>query len=72
MCLTSGERRVQLLVEEPLLPALLLLSDIALCWLNVAQHGADSAMRFCIRTQTQRFILDGRTGQQLNLIDITV
>lgn len=41
VCLTSGERRVQLLVEEPLLPVLLLLSDIALCWINHAQRGAD-------------------------------
>lgn len=41
VCLTSGERRVQLLVEEPLLPVLLLLSDIALCWINDAQRGAD-------------------------------
>lgn len=44
LCLTSGERRVQLLVEEPLLPVLLLLSDIALFRLNLAQHGADSAL----------------------------
>lgn len=43
MCPTSGERRVQLLVEEPLLPVLLLLSDIALCRLHLAQHGADAA-----------------------------
>lgn len=51
VCLTSGERRVQLLVEEPLLPVLLLLSDIAPWWLNVAQHGADSATGSCRRTQ---------------------
>lgn len=30
-------------MEEPLLPVLLLLSDIALFRLNAAQHGADSA-----------------------------
>lgn len=36
--LTSGERRVQLLVEEPVLPVLLLLSDIAPVRLNLAQH----------------------------------
>lgn len=44
LCLTSGQRRVQLLVEEPLLPVLLLLSDIALCRLHVVTHGADSAL----------------------------
>ena len=43
MCPTSGERRVQLLVEEPLLPVLALLSDIALYRLHSAQHGADAA-----------------------------
>lgn len=40
-CLTSGERRVQLLVEEPVLPVLLLLSDIAPFRPDSAQHGAD-------------------------------
>lgn len=62
-CLTSGERRVQLLVEEPLLPVLLLLSDIALSWLNAAQHGADSAIRFCRRPQKQRMITDEHRPQ---------
>lgn len=37
VCFTSGERRVQLLVDEPVLPVLLLLSDIALVWLNTAR-----------------------------------
>lgn len=46
------------MVEEPLLPVLLLLSDIALSWLNVAQHGADSAIRFCRRPHKQRLIID--------------
>lgn len=46
-CPTSGERRVQLLVEEPLLPVLLLwLSDIALLRINLAQHGSDSASQY--------------------------
>lgn len=58
VCLTSGERRVQLLVEEPLLPVLLLLSDIAPWWLNAEQHGADSAAGFCRRTQEPRVIID--------------
>lgn len=39
MRLTSGERRVQLLVEEPLLlPVLVLLSHIALCWVRGARR----------------------------------
>lgn len=46
LCVTSGERRVQLLVDDPLLPVLLLLSDIALSWLNLAQRGAESALLY--------------------------
>lgn len=44
LVLTSGERRVQLLVEEPVLPVLLLLSDIALWRLRLAQHHTDSPL----------------------------
>lgn len=59
LSLTSGERRVQLLVEDALLPVLLLLSDIALFRLNSAQHGADSAfMIFCRRRQKQRVFIE--------------
>lgn len=66
VCLTSGERRVQLLVEEPLLPVLLLWSDIALCWISHAQRGADGAPGFCRRPQKQRVIGD-QQGPKQNL-----
>lgn len=51
VCFTSGERRVQLLVEEPVLPVLLLLSDIALSWLDVAQQGARFSSTLILQTE---------------------
>lgn len=65
VCLTSGERRVQLLVEEPLLPVLLLWSDIALCWINDAQRGAGWALGFCRRAQKQRVIVDQQARSRI-------
>lgn len=72
VCLTSGERRVQLLVEEPLLPVLLLLSDIALCWLDAAQHGANSSYSDSADDHRNKPISFISTGQKQDLLDITV